>query len=385
MDYELTENQKEMAASFGAFCRAEILPQAGLLDEANSDDVVSMMRENLTKLAQAGYFRYLSSPDMISRCTVGEELAKSCGATFLSAMSSATSFGVPVSIFGSAAQKERYLPALAAGNLVGCLAYSEQDAGSDLGAIRTRATRQGNDWLLNGAKNLVTNAPLADAFLILAWTDETAGPERGFTFFLVDRGTAGLTSGRAVSTLGLRGAPTAGVSLAGCLLSNDAILGGQTGRGFLQLQQTLTHIRLAISTLSLGLGVAAMEESTRYAKTRKAFGKPIGIFEGVGAKLAIMFTLNDLGRLMTQKTAWAIERSDPEAPVLSAAAKIFTSESTREISHLAMQVHGGHGYLKGGLAERIYRDARFAEVAFGTSEMLRGEIAKESLDCFREA
>lgn len=385
MNYELTQEQKEIAASFGTFCRDQIAPRAGLLDEASGEDAIRLMRENLARLADNGYFRCLINADLISRGAAGEELAKSCGATFLAAMASATAFGVPIGIFGSAAQRERYLPALAAGKLTGCLAYTEAEAGSDLGAIQTRASRQGGNWLLNGAKDLVTNAPLADAFLILAWTDEAAGLSEGLTFFLVDRDTAGLTTGPAVSTLGLRGAPIAGINLSGCLVADDAILGGQTGQGFTQLQLTLAHIRLAIATLSVGLGVAAMEDSTSWAKTRRAFGKPIGIFEGVGAKLAHMFTLNDLGRLLTLKAAWAMERNDPEAPLLSAAAKVFTSESAREIAHLALQVHGGHGYLQGTVAERLYRDARFAELAFGTSELLRGEIAKDSLDRFREA
>ncbi len=384
MNYELTASQREITASFAAYCRAAILPQADILDTADPGEAARLMRENLRKLALAGYFSCLLAPDMISRCTAGEELAKSCGATFLAAMSSGISFGTPVFIFGSDAQREKYLPALAAGNLVGCLAYTEEGAGSDLGGIITQASRQNNGWFLSGAKNLVTNAPLADVFLILAWTGKEAGLEGGLTFFLLDRDTAGLTIGPAVSTLGLRGAPIAGINLSGCLLPDEAILGGQIGRGYEQLLQALTHVRLAIATLSVGLGVAAMEESTSYAKTKRAFGKPIGIFEGVGAKLAHMFTLNDLGRLMTFKAAWATEQNDPEKAVLAAAAKIFTSEAAREIAHLAMQVHGGHGYLKGGLVERIYRDARFAELAFGTSEMLRGEIAKASLDPFSE-
>ncbi|MDI6726125.1 MAG: acyl-CoA dehydrogenase family protein [Smithellaceae bacterium] len=384
MDYELADKHRELASSFGDFCRNEILPGAARLDEADPGETAGLMRENLAKLGRAGYFRHLLADDMIGRCVAGEELAKNCGATFLSAMSSGTSFGAPVSIFGSDAQRERYLPALALGNLAGCLAYSEEAAGSDLSGIGTRATRRGDGWVLDGGKDLVTNAPLADAFLVLAWTDQTGGLERGLTFFLLDRDTDGLTIGPALSTMGLRGAPTAGINLADCRVFAGAILGGETGRGYGQLMKTLEHIRLAISILSLGLGVASMEESTRHAKARRAFGKPIGLFEGVGAKLAIMFTLNDLCRMMAWKTAWTMEQGNQEATILSSCAKIFASESAREIAHLAMQVQGGHGYLKGRPSERIYRDARFAELAFGASELLRGAIAKDTLDRFKE-
>lgn len=385
MDYELTDKHKELTLSFGEFCRREILPEAARLDEADPGETAGLMRENLAKLGRAGYFRHLLADDMIGRCVAGEELAKNCGATFLSAMSSGTSFGAPVSIFGSDAQRERYLPALALGNLAGCLAYSEESAGSDLSGIGTRATRRGDGWVLDGGKDLVTNAPLADAFLVLAWTDQTGGLERGLTFFLLDRDTEGLTISPALSTMGLRGAPTAGINLAGCCVFAGAILGTEAGRGYGQLMKTLEHIRLAVSILSLGLGVASMEESTRHAKARTAFGKPIGLFEGVGAKLAVMFTLNDLCRMMAWKTAWTMEQGNQEAPVLSSCTKIFASESAREIAHLAMQVQGGHGYLKGRPSERLYRDARFAELAFGTSELLRGAIAKDTLDLFRKA
>ncbi|MDZ4164740.1 MAG: acyl-CoA dehydrogenase [Smithellaceae bacterium] len=384
MNYEPTDKHKELASSFAEFCRKEILPGAARLDEADPAETAGLMRENLAKLGRAGYFRQLLADDMIGRCVAGEELAKNCGATFLSAMSSGTSFGAPVSIFGSDAQREKYLPALAAGSLIGCLAYTEEAAGSDLGGIGTRATRRGDGWVLDGSKDLVTNAPLADAFLVLAWTDQTGGLERSLTFFLLDRDTEGLTIGPTLSTMGLRGAPTAGINMAGAFVSAGAVLGGETGRGHSQLMKTMEHIRLAISLLSLGLGVASMEESTRHAKARTAFGKPIGLFEGVGAKLAIMFTLNDLSRMMAWKTAWAMDQADQEASVLSSCAKIFASESAREIAHLAMQVQGGHGYLKGRPSERIYRDARFAELAFGTSELLRGAIAKDTLDRFRE-
>jgi alkylation response protein AidB-like acyl-CoA dehydrogenase len=128
-----------------------------------------------------------------------------------------------------------------------------------------------------------------------------------------------------------------------------------------------------------------MEESTRYAKSRKAFGKPIGLFESVGAKLAMMFTYNDLGRMMVSRAAWAMEQKDPESVVLTSCAKLFTSEAANEIADLAMQVQGGHGYLKGTMVERLYRDARFAVIAYGTSEMQRAVIAKDSLDRFKSA
>jgi alkylation response protein AidB-like acyl-CoA dehydrogenase len=135
----------------------------------------------------------------------------------------------------------------------------------------------------------------------------------------------------------------------------------------------------------VGLGVACMEISTVHGKEKKAFGKPIGLFEGVGAKLAIMFTLNDLGRMLTLRAAWGMDHQEADASVLTACAKLFTSESTNKIADLAMQVHGGHGYIKGTAIERLYRDARFAELAYGTSEMQRAFIARDSLNRYKPA
>jgi len=205
------------------------------------------------------------------------------------------------------------------------------------------------------------------------------------TLFLIDREAIGMTIGRPLETMGLRGAATAGIRLENCSVTDEALLGGTVGAGWGRMQALLEEIKLALSVLCVGVGMACMEESTRHAKAKKAFGKPIGLFEGVGAKLATMFTLNDIGRMMIGRAAWAMEQKDPEGPVLTSCAKLFTSEAAGRIADLAMQVHGGHGYLKGAAVERLYRDARFAELAYGTSEMQRAFIAKESLDRFRAA
>ena len=142
------------------------------------------------------------------------------------------------------------------------------------------------------------------------------------------------------------------MSLEKCELGPDALLGGEAGRGYGQFVAATQHIQLALAAMSVGLGVACMEDATKHAKARTAFAKPIGLFEGVGAKLAIMFTYNDLGRMMTNRAAWAMEQQDPDAPVLVSCAKLFTSEAVNEIADLAMQIHAGHGYVKGTTVER---------------------------------
>lgn len=385
MNYELSEGHRQLQAEMGAFCREAIAPGAARFDEAPPEEAAARMKANIKKLAGVGFLPLPLGDDLLGRCVAGEELAHACPATFLAAISSATAFGRSVKRFGTEAQRERYLPSLAAGEIIGAFACTEAGAGSDLAGIAANAEKRDGHWILNGEKDLVTNAPIADAFVILARTDREAGLEKGMTLFLVDRSTEGLTIGKPLETMGFRGAPTSAIRLSHCAVGEEAILGASAGAGYGQMSAVLEEIKLAIATLGIGIGVACMEESTRHAKAKKAFGKPIGLFEGVGAKLAIMFTLNDIGRMMTFRAAWAMEQGDPESAVLTSCAKLFTSEAVGKVADLAMQVHGGHGYLKGVAVERLYRDARFAAIAYGTSEMQRAFIARESLDRFLAA
>jgi len=385
MNYELSDAHKSLQAEMGTFCREEIAPGAAFLDAASPEEAAALMKSNIKKLAGADYLPLPLGDDQLGRCVAGEELAHACPATFLAAISSVTAFGRTVKRFGTETQRERYLPSLAAGEAIGAFACTEAEAGSDLGGMATTAEKRDGRWILSGEKDLVTNAPIADAFLILAWTDRSAGLEGGTTLFLVDRSAEGLTIGKPAEMMGLRGALTSAIRLSNCTVGGEALLGIVAGTGHGQVSAILEEIKLAIATLGIGIGVACMEESTRHGKTKKAFGKPIGLFEGVGAKLAIMFTLNDIGRMMTFRAAWAMEQGEPESTVLTSCAKLFTSEAAGRIADLAMQVHGGHGYLKGAAVERLYRDARFAAIAYGTSEMQRAFIAKESLDRFRAA
>lgn len=383
MNFELNETQKNLQKTMAAFCQAEILPGAAALDAMPKEQIAAAIRANLKKLGAAGYLNLLLEDDLVGQCVAGEEAARACPATFVSAMSTATAFGLPVKRFGIPAQQGKYLPGVIRGDFIGGLACTEVDAGSDLTGIRTTAEKKGPDWILNGSKYLVTNAPIADALLVLVWTDRSAGLDKGLTFFIIEKGTKGLAIGPPLETMGLRGALISEITFENCELSDDAVLGHKAGHGYGQFTQVMEYVRLALSAMSVGLGMACMEDSTKYAKSRKAFGKPIGLFEGVGAKLATMFTSNDLGRMLAYRAAWAMEQQDPESPVLTACAKLFTSESVNEIADLAMQVCGGHGYLKGSTVERLYRDARYAVIAYGTSEMQRAAIAKDSLDKFK--
>jgi alkylation response protein AidB-like acyl-CoA dehydrogenase len=385
MNFELNNTQKDLQNTMAAFCHAEILPGAASLDTSPQDQIAVALKTNMKKLGNAGYLNLLLEDDLISQCVAGEEVARACPATFITAMSTATAFGIPLKKFGTPAQRDKRLPAIIMGDYIGSLACTEFDAGSDMNGFKTFAERKGDRWLLSGRKYLVTNAPIADALLVLAWTDREAGLEKGLSFFILEKGAKGVFVSEPMETMGLRGALVSEVIFEKCELDADALLGDGAGMGYGQFTQVMEYVKIALCAMSVGLGVACMEDSTKYAKSRSAFGKPIGLFEGVGAKLAIMFTYNDLGRMMAYRAAWAMEQEDPERAVLTSCAKLFTSEAVNEIADLAMQVHGGHGYLKGSTVERLYRDARYAVIAYGTSEMQRAFIARDSLDRFKPA
>jgi alkylation response protein AidB-like acyl-CoA dehydrogenase len=382
MDYQLSEAHRQLKEKMGKFFRDEIAPSAAYLDSCGGDEAGERMKSNLKTLARTGYLDLLCGDDFTGKAVAGEELAGACPATFLAAMSSATAFGRLVKLLGDT-RRQNLLAALTAADSIGALAFTEAEAGSDMSLMQTSAERKDGGWVLNGCKDLVTNAPIADKFLVLAWTDRSASLEKGTTLFLIDRNTDGVSIGDPVETMGLRGALTGGVTLQDCALTDDAVLGKATGAGWVQLQQILDEVKIAVSVLCIGIGVTCMDESTKRAKEKKAFGKPIGRFEGVGTKLAAMYTLNDIGRMLVYRACWAMETGDPEKSVLASCAKLFASEGVEHISSMAMQVSGGHGYLRGSVAERLYRDARFAALAYGTSEMQRSFIAKDTLDRFR--
>jgi len=383
IDYELTDQEKALKAKAAELAAKEIAPQAKVLDEASKAEVCGLMKNNLKKLAAAGVLEAGladGSIDLISAYLVGEEIAKACASTYMSARATGFLAGGAIALFGTADQKSAYLAGLKSADKIGALAYSEADSGTDLGALASTAVSEGGNWLLSGTKDIVMNAPIADVLLVLAWTDKSAGLEKGLSLFIVEKGAAGLSVGAPIETMGLRGAPIASVALDKC--PAKAILGGEAGKGYEQVTRLLEMGRVTVAAMCVGVGTACMEKATAQAKARKAFGKPIGAFQEVGFKLADMFTQNDLGRTLSLRAAWAYNNKENDAPILAACAKLFSGEGVTMVANMAMQIFAGHGYLKGTDVERLYRDARFGEICEGTTEMMRVTIAKPDLDRF---
>ena len=364
MDYDLTAGQHEILKLVKKICAENIIPIADCKNGASGFKSADFMEKNMTALLPLGAPGVAYPQDIVSFCIAGEQIAKTCPSTFLSIASTAFAGGL-VNLFGTPKQKTEYSFSLAGSNRIGALAVTEEGAGSDLDGISTTGELWAGQWVLNGKKAFVTNAPIAGFMLVMAKTAPGGGLEEGMSFFIIDRDAKGLTIGEPIETLGLEGAAISEIVLTDCVLAPSAIIGMNPGHGYMQYQGIMPLLHLAMAAYALGVGSACMEESTRYAKKREAFGKPIGYFEGVGAKLATMFTLLDLGRMLMRRAAWGIERNDSDAAILSACAKLFTSESVRTIADMTMQIHAGHGYRKGSLPERLYRDARFAEIAYG--------------------
>ena len=386
MDYQLSPEEIKQQQDMAAFCRDNIAPRAGVLDGSSRMDACTYMRENLKLLAGGGLLQAGHTGDgfdLVALYLAGEEAAKACASTYLSARASAFLTAGLLKLFGTPEQKERYVPGLLKADTVGSLAYSEEQSGTDTAAIAAIARKDGDRWIISGRKNIVVNAPIADVFLVLAYNDKDAGVERGMGIFIVEKGSEGLMISEPIETMGLRGAPIAALTLSDCAAAG--VLGGFPGKGYEQLGRIMTMGMVGIAALCVGIGTACMEMSTAHAKERTAFGRRIGMYQDVGFKLADMFTYNDLGRMLALRAAWAFNTDEHGADVLASCAKLFASEAVTKIAGWAMQIFAGHGYLGGSDMERLYRDAKFGEICEGTSEMQRAFISRSELDRFAAA
>jgi len=383
MNYDMTPEQVSIKENFAKFCAREIESRAPILDQASHEEVDKLIKENIKMMADLGYLGMGheeayggTNLDLISQAIAGEEVAKACASTFLSCGASSGLFGMPVRLFGTEDQKKKYLPGIIKGDIVGCFGLTEPEAGSDAASIKTSAVKKGDKWILNGAKTFITNAPIADAALVFAYSDREKGPGAGVTCFLVEKGTKGFSVGKPFDKMGFRGSPTAELIFEDCEVPESAVL-GDVGKGFIQAMQTLEYGRIGMATVCLGIAAKCLETANKYSKERRAFGKPINRFQEVSFKLADMMIMSDTARLLTWQAAWAKETNNPDAAVLASIAKVWASEAATEISSLAVQIHGGYGYIKEFPVERLYRDAKLGEIGEGTSEIQRLLIAKD--------
>jgi alkylation response protein AidB-like acyl-CoA dehydrogenase len=383
VDFELSEDQREIQALTRDFARAEIEPHAAEWDREHR-----FPRELYAKLAELGLMGVCvpeeyggAGADFLSYVLVLEELSRAdagVGVTVAVHTSAAT---LPLVVFGTDEQKARFVPPLARGEHLGAFALTEPEAGSDAGALRTRAEPDGDGWRISGAKQWITNARYAGTVLLFARTDAETGSARGISAFVLDGEHVRVT--RDEEKLGLNSSVTNDIAIEGAVVGRDRLL-GEEGHGFRVAMQTLDGGRIGIAAQALGIAQAAYEVARAYAKERHTFGKAIAEHQAIQFKLADMATEIDAARLLVYRAAWLKQQGRPHTEE-GAKAKLFASEVARRQTGEAIQILGGYGYTKEFPVERYYRDAKITEIYEGTSEIQRMVIARSILGLKRQA
>src|SRR5438270_1290515 len=303
-----------------------------------------------------------------------EEIAKACASTALIVMVQELGT-LPIKLFGSEEQQQRFLPRCASGEWSPASALSEPDAGSDPGGMRTRAVRDGDEWVIDGAKNWITNLGIADFYLVFAVTDRDAGHPHGITPFIVAADRPGFSVGKLEHKLGIRGSPTGQPIFEGVRVPDENVV-GEPGDGFKVAMATLDRSRLGVAAQGLGIAQGAADYAAAYARERRQFGKPIASFQAIQFKLADMETQCAAGRELLYKACAKVDRDEPDMGKYSAMAKLFCSDTAMAVTVEAVQVLGGYGYVKEYPVERHLRDAKITQIYEGTNEIQRLVIAR---------
>src|SRR5438132_7583859 len=369
MDFELTQDEREIQALTRDFARAEIDPHAAVWDRDHE-----FPRALFGKLAELGLMGTCvpdeyggAGADFLSYILVLEELSRAdagVGVTVAVHTSAAT---LPILQFGTDEQRARFVPPLARGEVIGAFALTEPEAGSDAGALRTAAVPDGDGWRISGSKQWITNGAHAGTFLLFARTDPDTPGARGVSAFVLDADHVRIT--REEEKLGLNSSVTSDLVVEDALVGRDRLL-HEDGKGFEVAMTTLDGGRIGIAAQALGIAQAAFEAARAYALERRQFGKRIGDFQAIQWKLADMATEIDAARLLVYRAAWLREQGRPHGEE-GAKAKLFASEMARRQTAEAIQVLGGYGYTKEFPVERYYRDAKITEIHEGTGETQR--------------
>lgn len=376
MDFRLTDEQEAFRRSVAKFVEAEIAPIAEGVD-ARGEFPMAIFR----RLGELGYFglRYPEAyggaeADMVTYCLFCEELARGSLAIAAAAAMQSLMGTYFVFRYGSEELRQRYLVPALRGEKIGTFALTEPNAGSDVAGITTFAEPRGDGYVLRGTKTWVTSAPVADFLTVCAKTSRERGME-SIALFLVDRETPGVTLGKRIEKLGIRGAETGEIHLEDAHVPGEHLLGGETG-GVEKVGTILSEIRVMTGALALGLGRAAYEAALRYSKERVAFGKPIGQHQAITFKLADMLTLLHTSTLLVYHAAWCLDQGRPVTRE-AAMAKLVASEAANTIADEASRIYASYGFAMEYPVQRYFRDARFLLLGGGTSEILRLIIGRD--------
>jgi alkylation response protein AidB-like acyl-CoA dehydrogenase len=377
VDFELTEDQREIQALTREFADAEIAPHAAEWDREHR-----FPRELFAKLAELGLMGACvpeeyggAGADFLAYVLVLEELSRADAGVGVTVAVHTSAVTLPLLSFGTEEQRARFVPPLARGEHLGAFALTEAEAGSDAGSIRTRAEPNGDGWRITGSKQWITNGRHAGTFLLFARTDADTPGARGISAFVLDGEHVRIT--RDEEKLGLNSSVTNDLVVEGAEVGRDRLL-HEENKGFRVAMSTLDGGRIGIAAQALGIAQAAYDVAREYAKERQAFGKRIADFQAIQWKLADMSTEIDAARLLVYRAAWRKQQGRPHTEA-GAKAKLFASEMARRQTAEAIQVLGGYGYTKEFPVERYYRDAKITEIYEGTSEIQRLVIARDLL------
>jgi len=378
VDFRLTDEQQLLRQTVREFAEAEIRPHV-----REWDDAQHFPSELVPKLAALGLMG-VQFPEVyggaamsaIDYCLCIEELARVDPSVSLSVAAHNGLGPAHIAMFGTEAQKQKWLVPLARGEKLGAWALTEPNAGSDAAATRTTATREGECWVLNGAKTFITHGAGADVMVVMALTDRARGA-KGISAFVVERGTPGFLAGRKEDKLGMRASETTEVRFEQCRIPIDHLL-GEEGQGFINALQVLDAGRIGIAALSVGLAQGAFEAARSYALARRQFGQAIASFQAIQWKLADVATRIEAARLLTYRAAYLKDRGR-RTTLESAMAKLYASETAVRAAEESVQIHGGYGFVKDYPAEKYFRDVKLTTIGEGTSEIQRLVIARQLL------
>ncbi|RLI16494.1 acyl-CoA dehydrogenase [Candidatus Bathyarchaeota archaeon] len=378
MQFELNDEQKEIKRAIREFCEKEFTPELALeLDEKEEFPL------DLYKKAAKLGFTSMRIPEeyggqgygLLEDCIVVEEMCRVDPG--IGAAISLGNLMVPDVLLkhGTEEQKEKYIPPLAKGDAIAAAAFTEPEHGSDITRMDTTAVKSGDQWIINGSKEFITNAPIADTFIILCQTDPNATPShRGESIFLAEKGMPGLEVTKLKGKMGIRPCITGSVSLSDLKVPESNLV-GELNKGFYYTLELFDGTRITIAAQAVGIAQGAFEKAFNYAKQRKQFGSPIINFQGVSFKLADMITKIETARLITYKAAWLFDQGRVD-PMVTAMAKTYASRVAMEVTDEAIQIHGGYGYLADYHVERFHRCAKITEIYEGTSEIQKHTVAR---------
>jgi butyryl-CoA dehydrogenase len=377
VDFELTPEQKELRDVARQFAEAELGDRIAPYDERHE-----FPRAIVDKLAGLGFLGALvpaeyggAGLDHVAYALVVMELCRGDASVGITMWAHNSLCANHIVLFGSPAQKQKYLPALARGERLGAWALTEPGSGSDAAALRTRAELRDGGWVLNGSKAFITNASVGSVAVVMARTDPDV--HRGISAFVVEKGTPGFTAGRPYRKLGLHASDTAELVFEDARVPAENLI-GERGEGFTQCLAVLEGGRIAMAAMAVGIAQAALDRAVAYMKQRTAFGRTLAEMNGLQGMIAELATEIEAARWLTLSAAWAKDNARP-AMTAAAMAKLFASETAMKAATKAVQLHGGAGYITEFPVERLFRDAKLTEIGEGTSEIQRLVIARQIL------